>query len=143
MSTTTVPAIEEFTPTWAEVTADWDPDRDGQGNEGQAAALDRITAERAAAAGFELQVARTYETYRIAWADGAYWSGGWDSREEVEVVLAGCDRAGHCEARRHEVTFSRDGHLLAMARPGIAEELRVVPAGTKPGQLTQGEWERF
>lgn len=37
------------TPTWAEVYAAWDPDTDGQGNEGLAAALDRITAERVAA----------------------------------------------------------------------------------------------
>jgi hypothetical protein len=86
---------------------------------------------------------RVYETFRIAWDDGAFWSGGWDSRQEVLDVLAGCDRAGHAEARRHEVTFDPDGPLIRMARPGIHEYDVQAPADTKPGQILQGEWERF
>lgn len=143
MTSTTRTPLEDFTPTWGEVQAGWDPTRDGQGNEGLAAALDRITDERLAAAGLQRQVFRTYETYRIAWDDGAYWSGGWDSREEAAAVLAGCDRAGHCEFQRHTVGFDPAGVLLRIALPGIEETEAAVPAGTKPGEVVQTEWERF
>ena len=37
---------EGFWPTWAEATEAWDPEIDGQGNEGLAAAAERLAIER-------------------------------------------------------------------------------------------------
>lgn len=72
-------------------------------------------------------VTRTYESFDVAWDRGSRWT-NYDTAAEAQAVIDGSPSTGKVVRNVWTHTWPADSPLLAIARPGIAEQVNEAVA---------------